>query len=144
MTDKNQITGDSLDEILDFIIERFSTVLGYRQIPWAISTDDLPDIDQPVFFLSGTTQLTRNYNSGYVADCRDNVHVQVLYQIKNQDPVAARKSILEECSRVETEFIKNTVSDNFSFNNFSKSIDIHNDNYFLVTVELEVNYERSL
>ncbi len=138
------ITGDTLDDILDFIIERFTSTLGYREIPWAIRSDDLPDIDKPVFYLSGTTQVSRHYNSSYVADCRDAVHLQVLYQIQNQDPVRARKTILDECSRIEAEFIKNVKSDNFSFDNFSKSIDIHNNNNFLVTIALEVSYERSL
>jgi|GEM_PF-3898996 len=144
MTDLNQINGDTLDDILDYIIERFSTVLGYRQIPWAISENDLPNVDKPVFYLSGTTQLDRQYISSYQADCKDNILVKVLYQIKNQEPVKARKQIIEECAKIETEFIKNTDSDNFTFTDFSKSIDIHHDNYFLITVELTVNYERSL
>ncbi len=88
--------------------------------------------------------LSRHYNSSYQADCRDSIKLQVLYQIKNQDAVKARKTILMECARIETEFIKNVSSDNFSFDNFSKSIEIHNDNYFLVTVDLDVSYERSL
>lgn len=144
MSDINTITGDTLDDILDYVIARFENVLDYRQIPWAIKEDDLPDIDSPVFYLSGTTQLDRSYNSSYQAECRDVIRLKVLYQIKNQEPVTARKKIIEECARMETEFIKNTESDNFAFLNFSKAIDIYHDNYFLVTVELETRYERSL
>lgn len=144
MTEINIINGDTLDDILDYVIERFENVLGYRQIPWAIKEGDLPDIDSPVFFLSGTSQLERTYNSSFQAACCDTINLKVLYQIKNQEPVTARKKIIEECSRMETEFIKNTQSDNFTFDNFSKAIDIYNDNYFLVTVGLEVSYERSL
>jgi hypothetical protein len=144
MSDINTITGDTLDDILDYVIARFESVLGYKQIPWAIKEDDLPDIDSPVFYLSGTSQLDRSYSSSYHAECRDVIRLKVLNQIKNQEPVVARKKIIEECARMETEFIKNTESDNFTFLNFSKTIDIYHDNYFLVTVELEVSYERSL
>jgi hypothetical protein len=144
MSDQNQVSIDTLDEILDYVIDRFESVIGYQQIPWAISTDDLPDIDKPVFYLSGTTQIERQYNSNYQASCKDLVKVKVLYQIKNQEPVTARKKIIEECAIVETEFIKNTDSNNFTFTNYSKSIDIYNNNYFLVTIDLEASYERSL
>lgn len=144
MGDLKIITGGVLYEILDFITNRFENVLDYRQIPWAVKEDDLPDIDSPVFYLAGTNQLERTYNSSYQAACRDLISTKILYQIKNQDPVEARKKIIEECNRVEAEFIKNAKSEDFTFTSFAKSIDIHHDNYYLVKVDLEVAYEHSL
>ena len=144
MGDLKIVTGGILYDILDFVIKHFEDVLGYHHIPWAVKEEDLPNIDAPVFYLSGTNQLERTYNSGYQAACRDLINLKVLYQIKNREPVEARKNIIEECDRVETVFIKDAKSGNFAFTNFSKSIDIHHDNYFMVTVELEVAYEHSL